>query len=153
MPTINRKCNFCGKEYYVCKSCERQNSWKNICCSRLCYRNLLQQENASFVPQKMSLGVNTMKIRAGLTNGNTITINGYDLELGKFDCTDGLTRSFEDFSYFIIPSAEFKMISKRLDDKIETQVVKKKNVTTKQKTIEKYFLRKYGKNFHSFRWW
>ena len=137
MPTINRKCNFCGKEYYVCKSCERQNSWKNICCSRLCYRNLLQQENASFVPQKMSLGVNTMKIRAGLTNGNTITINGYDLELGKFDCTDGLTRSFEDFSYFIIPSAEFKMISKRLDDKIETQVVKKKNVTTKQKTIEK----------------
>ena len=78
-----------------------------------------------------------MKIRAGLTNGNTITINGYDLELGKFDCTDGLTRSFEDFSYFIIPSAEFKMISKRLDDKIETQVVKKKNVTTKQKTIEK----------------
>lgn len=137
MATINRKCNFCGKEYYVCKSCERQNSWKNICCSRLCYRNLLQQENASFVPQKMSLGVNTMKIRAGLTNGNTITINGYDLELGKFDCTDGLTRSFEDFSYFIIPSAEFKMISKRLDDKIETQVVKKKNVTTKQKTIEK----------------
>ena len=136
MATINRKCNFCGKEYYVCKSCERQNSWKNICCSRLCYRNLLQQENASFVPQKMSLGVNTMKIRAGLTNGNTITINGYDLELGKFDCTDGLTRSFEDFSYFIIPSAEFKMISKRLDDKIETQVVKKKNVTTKQKTIE-----------------
>ena len=78
-----------------------------------------------------------MKIRAGLTNGNTITINGYDLELGKFDCTDGLTRSFEDFSYFIIPSAEFKMISERLDDKIETQVVKKKNVTTKQKTIEK----------------
>ena len=137
MATINRKCNFCGKEYYVCKSCERQNAWKNICCSRLCYRNLLQQENASFVPQKMSLGVNTMKIRAGLTNGNTITINGYDLELGKFDCTDGLTRSFEDFSYFIIPSAEFKMISKRLDDKIETQVVKKKNVTTKQKTIEK----------------
>ena len=137
MATINRKCNFCGKEYYVCKSCERQNSWKNICCSRLCYRNLLQQENASFVPQKMSLGVNIMKIRAGLTNGNTITINGYDLELGKFDCTDGLTRSFEDFSYFIIPSAEFKMISKRLDDKIETQVVKKKNVTTKQKTIEK----------------
>lgn len=137
MATINRKCNFCGKEYYVCKSCERQNSWKNICCSRLCYRNLLQQENASFVPQKMSLGVNTMKIRAGLTNGNTITIDGYDLELGKFDCTDGLTRSFEDFSYFIIPSAEFKMISKRLDDKIETQVVKKKNVTTKQKTIEK----------------
>ena len=137
MATINRKCNFCGTEYYVCRTCERQNSWKNICCSRLCYRNLLQQENASFVPQKMSLGVNTMKIRAGLTNGNTITINGYDLELGKFDCTDGLTRSFEDFSYFIIPSAEFKMISKRLDDKIETQVVKKKNVTTKQKTIEK----------------
>ena len=137
MATINRKCNFCGKEYYVCKSCERQNSWKNICCSRLCYRNLLQQENASFVPQKMSLGVNTMKIRAGLTNGNTITINGYDLELGKFDCTESLTRSFEDFSYFIVPSAEFKMISKRLDDKIETQVVKKKNVTTKQKTIEK----------------
>ena len=137
MATINRKCNFCGKEYYVCKSCERQNSWKNICCSRLCYRNLLQQENASFVPQKMSLGVNTMKIRAGLTNGNTITIHGYDLELGKFDCVDGVTRSFEDFAYFIIPSEEFQAIGKRLNDKIETPVVKKKNVTTKQETTEK----------------
>lgn len=79
----------------------------------------------------MSLGVNTMKIRAGLTNGDTITINGYDLELGKFDCTDGLTRSFEDFSYFIIPSAEFKMIGEKLNAKIEKPVEKKKKIVAK----------------------
>ena len=138
MPTINRKCNFCGKEYYVCRTCERQNSWKNICCSRQCYRKLLAQNiSISLMPQKMNLGVKDMNIRAGLTNGKTITIHGYDLELGKFDCVDGVTRSFEDFAYFIIPSEEFQAIGKRLDDKIETQVVKKKNVTTKQKTIEK----------------
>ena len=138
MPTINRKCNFCGKEYYVCRTCERQNSWKNICCSRQCYRKLLAQNTSiSLMPQKMNLGVKDMNIRAGLTNGNTITIHGYDLELGKFDCVDGVTRSFEDFAYFIIPSEEFQAIGKRLNDKIETQVVKKKNVTTKQETTEK----------------
>ena len=138
MPTINRKCNFCGKEYYVCRTCERQNSWKNICCSRQCYRKLLAQNTSiSLVPQKMNLGVKDMNIRAGLTNGKTITIHGYDLELGKFDCVDGVTRSFEDFAYFIIPSEEFQAIGKRLNDKIETPVVKKKNVTTKQETSEK----------------
>ena len=56
-----------------------------------------------------------MNIRAGLTNGKTITIYGYDLELGKFDCVDGVTRSFEDFAYFIIPSEEFQAIGKRLN--------------------------------------
>lgn len=139
MPTINRKCNFCGKEYYVCRTCERQNSWKNICCSRQCYRKLLAQNTSiSLVPQKMNLEVKNMNIRAGLINGKTITISGYDLELGKFDCLDGATRSFEDFAYFIIPSEEFQSIGKKLNDKIETPVVtKKKIVADKQETAEK----------------
>ena len=89
------------------------------------------------IKEVMNLGVKDMNIRAGLTNGKTITIHGYDLELGKFDCVDGVTRSFEDFAYFIIPSEEFQAIGKRLNDKIETPVVKKKNVTTKQETTEK----------------
>ena len=138
MPTINRKCNFCGKNYYVCRTCERQNSWKNICCSRQCYRKLLAQNcSISLVPQKMNLGVKNMNIRAGFTNGTTITINGYDLELGKFDCTDGQTHTFEDFSYFIIPSEELQAISKRLNDKIETPVETKPKKAIKQENAEK----------------
>lgn len=58
-------------------------------------------------------------LRAGFTNGETISITGYDLELGKFDCTDGKTHDFEDFEYFIVPVDEMKSISERLGNKIE----------------------------------
>lgn len=83
---------------------------------------LAQGNPTSLVPQKKDTEVKNMNIRAGLTNGNTITITGYDLELGKFDCTDGLTRGFDEFSYFIIPSEEFKSIGERLNEKIEKPV-------------------------------
>ena len=46
------------------------------------------------MPQKMNLGVKDMNIRAGLTNGKRITIQGYDLEFSKFDSVDSLPSSF-----------------------------------------------------------
>ena len=58
-------------------------------------------------------------LRAGLKNGKTIDINGYDLELGRFDCSDGKTRDFSAFEYFIVPESEFKEISLRLNSVIE----------------------------------
>lgn len=78
-----------------------------------------------------------MNIRAGFTNGTTVTITGYDLELGKFDCTDGQTHTFEDFSYFIIPSKELQSIGERLNDKIEEPVEEKPKKVTKRVNTEK----------------
>lgn len=53
-------------------------------------------------------------LRAGLKDNGTIDIVGYDLELGKFDCSDKKTRTLEDFEYFIIPREELKEISDKL---------------------------------------
>lgn len=69
-------------------------------------------------------------LRAGLKSGLTISITGYDLELGKFDCSDNITRTFDDIDYFIVTTAEMKNISSRLSSKIETtKKVSKKSVT------------------------
>lgn len=118
MPTINRKCNYCGKEYYVCHQCEKINSWKNVCCSRDCYLKLCV-ENGSFVPHKIQEKVGAGVMRAALLDGRTITITGYDLELNKFDCSDGVTRGAEDFSYFILSPKEMKSIEERLNELTE----------------------------------
>lgn len=40
-----------------------------------------------------------------------VDIVGYDLELGKFDCHDGVTRTPDDFRYFVIPCDEMKNIN------------------------------------------
>lgn len=58
-------------------------------------------------------------MRAALLDGRTITITGYDLELNKFDCSDGVTRGAEDFSYFILSPKEMKSIEERLNELIE----------------------------------
>jgi hypothetical protein len=53
-------------------------------------------------------------LRAGLKNGKTIDITGYDLELGKFDCSDNITRGFGHFDYFIVPISEMEDLSREL---------------------------------------
>lgn len=47
-------------------------------------------------------------LRAGLKNKRTIDIVGYDLEQGKFDCSNGETKTFDDFAYFIVPVKEMQ---------------------------------------------
>ena len=47
-------------------------------------------------------------LRAGLKNKKTIDIVGYDLEQGKFDCSNGETKTFDDFAYFIVPVKEMQ---------------------------------------------
>ena len=45
MPKANRICQYCGKEYYVCYSCVKINSYKRAFCSPECYRaSLIQDE-------------------------------------------------------------------------------------------------------------
>lgn len=117
MTKYNRECLNCGSKYYVCHSCESINSWKNSCCSRECYRNYISSGEI-YSPIKIN-EVTEVILRAGLTNKKTIDITGYDLELGKFDCSDGVTRVFEDFEYFIIPKDELKEIGQKLSTNAE----------------------------------
>lgn len=76
-------------------------------------------------------------LRAGLKNKDTINIVGYDLELGKFDCSDGKTRVYEDFSYFIIPKNELEEIVSFFDGKIKKLENKlENNKRNKQKNTD-----------------
>ena len=86
----NRKCQNCGNEYYVCRSCISINSWKNVCCTQQCFRNLMANSDTEIKPIIIESGVNNMNVvlRAGLVGGKTIDIVGYDVVLGKFDCTE-----------------------------------------------------------------
>lgn len=127
---FNRICRKCGRNYYACSNCIAINSWKNICCSRECYRKYVASDGA-LIPKEIKV-VNNMSailLRAVLKNEKTISITGYDLELGKFDCTDGYTRVFEDFDCFIIPTNEMKEISSRLFEKVEEEKTEVKSET------------------------
>lgn len=116
----NRECSYCNSKYYVCRKCIDINSWKNLCCSRECYRKLIE-DGATFAPKIIKNEVDNMPtiLRAGLVNGKTIDITGYDLELGRFDCSDGTTKQFDSFEYFIISKEEMKVISERINTLIE----------------------------------
>lgn len=71
-------------------------------------------------------------LRAGLKNQKTIDIVGYDLELGKFDCSNGETKTFDDFSYFIVPVEEMKHFQLK-PEKVEAPVQEKKEVSKSKK--------------------
>lgn len=122
----NRVCAYCGDKYYVCRSCISIHSVKNVCCSVACYRHLIESGD-SLRPKVYESGVSKMAtvLRAGLTDGKTIDIQGYDLEMGKFDCSDNRTRTFTDFQYFIVPSNEFADIAERLKAMIEEAKTRK----------------------------
>lgn len=45
----NATCVYCGKPYFVCRSCVGLYSWKQICDTPECYRKHLEKNNA---PQK-----------------------------------------------------------------------------------------------------
>ena len=110
MPYINRKCNNCGKEYYVCYSCIKSNSWKNVCCSRQCFREYIKKDEKPIEPKKIQKGeVNYMYGKLKTTK-KRIRIVGYDLELNRYDDADGNTYSLEDFIEVIISSNEFEKI-------------------------------------------
>ena len=127
----NRICVNCGDKYYVCNQCTSINSWKNICCSRECYKQAMSSDNIYF-PQKINEGGENMTlIRGGLISGRTVDIHGYDLELGRFDCSDGVTRQFNDFEYFILPKSEMKEIADKISKLNEN---KNRNIRSQSKT-------------------
>lgn len=108
MPYVNRKCNNCGKEYYVCYSCEKVNSWKNVCCSRQCYRQYIKNTE-KIEPQITKIG-EVYNMFGYLKNGGKIKIIGYDLELNRYDGENKETYSLEDFTKIDISIEEFQKI-------------------------------------------
>lgn len=100
---LNRKCNYCGNEYYVCRACTRNSHWKNVCCSRECFIALENLEGIR--PIILENGENTMPkilLRAELKDGKTYDIIGYDVDLGRFDCDGGRTLTYDDIKFFYV---------------------------------------------------
>lgn len=119
MIRANRKCAYCGEEYYCCKSCISNKSWKNICCSVKCFRKLSEKKDFIEPIKKEIVDMDSFCLYGYTKDKKIIDITGYDLELGKFDCADNITRTFDEFEKFIISKDELKNISIRLNNLIE----------------------------------
>lgn len=119
MIRANRKCAYCGEEYYCCKSCISNKSWKNICCSVKCFRKLSEKKDFIEPIKKEIVDMDSSCLYGYTKDKKIIDIIGYDLELGKFDCADNITRTFDEFEKFIISKDELKNISIRLNNLIE----------------------------------
>lgn len=119
MIRANRKCAYCGEEYYCCKSCISNKSWKNICCSVKCFRKLSEKKDFIEPIKKEIVDIDSSCLYGYTKDKKIIDITGYDLELGKFDCADNITRPFDEFEKFIISKDELKNISIRLNNLIE----------------------------------
>lgn len=90
-------------------------------------------ENGNTQIKYVTEGENVI-MRACLSNNKTININGYDLELGRFDCEDNETRTINDFAYFIVNKNEMSEISEKLNSVNEsksTKSTRQKKDTTK----------------------
>lgn len=74
-------------------------------------------------------------LRGKLANSDIfVDIIGYDLELGKFDCHDGVTRIPDDFRYFVVPCNEMKEINKYVSELNETKSKTSNRTSTQKKT-------------------
>lgn len=114
MPKYNRKCFNCGSPYYVCRACIDINSWKNVCCSVECYRNLFSKEyyNAEPIEQNKGEVSDMYIILKNRTKNKKVEVTGYDLSLGKIDGADGKTYVDEDIDHFEVTLDELKAIAK-----------------------------------------
>lgn len=119
MIRANRKCAYCGEEYYCCRSCISNKSWKNICCSVKCFRKLSEKKDFIEPIKKEIVDMDSFCLYGYTKDKKIIDITGYDLELGNFDCADNITRTFDEFEKFIISKDELKNISIRLNNLIE----------------------------------
>lgn len=128
---MNRKCNFCGNEYYICRNCIRKNNvWKNLCCTKQCFIALNSMDGIS--PITISHGGAELKkviFRVVLKKKDlTMDIVGVDFDLGKFDGSDGKTYTYEDFKYMYIPADDLKEIIQT----VKLQAEKRTKATTKK---------------------
>ena len=123
---MNRKCNYCGNEYYICRSCIRAgNAWKNVCCSRECFIALMEtmdtNESVNPIITNKENDMKTVILRGELKSGLTVDVTGCDFDLGRFDCTDGKTYVYEDFKFFYITPERIKEIIGTIKHQTETK--------------------------------
>ena len=60
------------------------------------------------IPQVINEGSTSMS--AKLKDGKNVNISGYDLQLNRFDCDDGITRTVNDFSEFTLSEEEMQSV-------------------------------------------
>lgn len=131
---LNRKCNYCGNEYYICRACIRtHNVWKNVCCSRECF-TALQDLNGikPIMINQEEIMKKKVILRGELKNRKTIGIVGYDLDLGRFDGEDGKTYSYDDFYFLYMRMNELKDIVDTIKKQTETRVRNEIEKTSKK---------------------
>lgn len=130
----NRKCLNCGKEYYCCKSCISVNSWKNSCCSKSCYQELLQKLNGDIKPQEIEIKDEGITVEGILENNEKVVIVGQDLDLGRFDCEDNQTRVLDNFKEFAIKADDTEVIvdKENMTEDIYKQLPNKNKSKNKQ---------------------
>lgn len=111
MPKANRVCQNCGRAYYVCMSCVKANSYKNLCCSFECFRHLIESRKSKNVITPITINKGRINMQGVLYNNDIIEILGYDLENNKFDCADQQTRTGYEFKNFILDLYELRAIA------------------------------------------
>ena len=119
MPKANRECLYCKTPYYVCRACISINSWKNVCDTPECYKNLMKELEAQKTPAPVQIEKGEVKDVKGLlkktatnTKATKVEVEGYDLIGGKFDCSDGKTHTADEFDHFEVTYDELKDIAK-----------------------------------------
>lgn len=130
----NRICAYCGRSYYVCLACVSVGSYKNSYCSEDCFRKSIMN-NGNLQPVIIEGEKIKTLLRGKLANSDIfVDIIGYDLELGKFDCHDGVTRTPDDFRYFVVPCNEMKEINKYVSELNEMKSKTSNRTSTQKKT-------------------
>lgn len=130
----NRKCNYCGSEYYVCRSCVEISSWKNVCCSKECFMKLIGDMPDNVRPIKIDGGgiMSKVILRGQLKSGFTVDVIGYDIELGKFDTFNNKTYTLNDFSFFYIAPNELKDMAEKIKEQCEKRAKADKSQAKKE---------------------
>ena len=111
MPKANRKCFNCGASYYACSACIGIRSWKNVCCSVECYRELFKKEVYNPSPIEQDIG-EVKDMYVVLKDNNKYEVVGYDIPLGRIDANNGETYTENDIDHLEISVDELKEVAK-----------------------------------------
>lgn len=68
-------------------------------------------KDGSFDPIIIDDNIVSVLLRGRLNDDRIVDIIGYNIELGKFDCHDGITRCTQDFKTFYVSRAEMEDIA------------------------------------------
>lgn len=71
-------------------------------------------------------------LRGKIHGGQTVDIVGYDLDLGRFDCTNGKTYLFSDFECLYMTGDNLEDIIKTVKHQTETRVKALNKATSKK---------------------